>query len=159
MRAVVFGVAAGLLPVVGVLPGILVEGTPRPALLNLRLTNTIEIGHDPRYKAAMSHLRDMLPLAVKTHRELLTNAETPATVKMKAVELVYKLNGVNEPDNPASDRQELARWLTGKDINLTQLNIAIPPEYMDSYKELFGNEVVEREVIQPKDADERMPEW
>lgn len=82
-----------------------------------------ELGHDPRLKATRAGLVDLLPLAYTRFRGLLDDTTTPATVMLKAVEKVFELNGVKPQASKVSDRKELAEFLGGRDLNLTQINI------------------------------------
>ena len=95
-----------------------------------------EVGHDPRYKAAKGKLADMLPSAVTTLEELVTSRGTAGGVRLKAALEILRLNGVSTPDPQQNDRQELAEFLRTQNINIEQLNIAIPPEYLDAYKNI-----------------------
>lgn len=84
-----------------------------------------ELGHDPRTKGARAALADMLPLAVRQLRALLTDTETPASVKIKAVEKVFELNGVGPAKGAAMDRNELMNFLKEANISITQNNTSV----------------------------------
>jgi hypothetical protein len=104
-----------------------------------------ELGHDPRFRAAQAAVGDLLPLAVRELKALLTGPRTPAGVKLKAVEKVLALNGLSNSPPPHSDRQELAEFLGRHNLSLTQVNnFNVPAEYAQR----MGNihEVVEAQV-------------
>ena len=88
-----------------------------------------ELGHDPRTKGARAALADMLPLAVRQLRSLLTAGDTPASVKIKAIEKIFELNGVGPAKGGAMDRNELMNFFKEANISLTQNNttVNLPP--------------------------------
>lgn len=94
-----------------------------------------ELGHDPRYKAAQGALSDMLPEAISRLRTLLTNEQTPPSVRMKAIEKVISLNEVSQPGSQHSDRQEMVRFLTQNNIQIDTVNMAVPQEYQQALEE------------------------
>jgi hypothetical protein len=106
-----------------------------------------ELGHDPRFRAAQAAVGDLLPLAIRELKTLLTGPRTPAGVKLKAVEKVLALNGLSNSPPPHSDRQELAEFLGKHNLSLTQVNnFNVPPEYterMSNFHEVFNGEVEE----------------
>jgi hypothetical protein len=87
------------------------------------------LGHDPCYKAARGAVGDMLPLAVRELKELLTDNRTSLGVRLKAIERVMVLNGLTEPQH--SDRQELVRFLVEHRISLDNAAIPVPEEYLE----------------------------
>jgi hypothetical protein len=89
------------------------------------------LGHDPRYKAALGAVGDMLPLAVRELKELRTDGRTPPGVRLKAIERVMVLNGLTEPQPQHSDRQELVRFLVEHKITLEHAAIPVPEEYLE----------------------------
>lgn len=82
-----------------------------------------ELGHDPRLKSAQAAIVDLLPLAVRELRELLTDGDVPASVRFRAIEKVIELNGIGPAKGGAMDRHELMEFLKGTNIQLTQNNI------------------------------------
>jgi hypothetical protein len=108
-----------------------------------------ELGHDPRYQAARGVVGDMLPLAVKELKNILTDGRTPAGVRLKAIERILTLNGLQEPQNQGSDRQELARFLVEHRIKLETVGVVVPAEYQKALELATGgpiDEVVEGEI-------------
>jgi hypothetical protein len=120
-----------------------------------------EIGHDPRYRAAQGQIADMLPLAVRELKSLLTNPNTAAGVRLRAVKEILALNGLTEPQIAQSDRQELAKFLNEHEVNFQQNNaVIVPPGYMEKFAEL--NDVVEGQIVDtdtdPEGSDSSDPE-
>jgi hypothetical protein len=111
-----------------------------------------ELGHDPRFRAVQGALADMLPLAVRELKNLLTLPGTPAGVRLKAAEKIMDLNGISKPQQQHSDRQELVRFLVEHRINFEDLAIPVPPEYAQTMRSLPEG-VVEGEVIEPAGQD------
>lgn len=106
-----------------------------------------ELGHDPRYQAARGVVSDMLPAAVNGLKAMLSDPRTPAAVRLKAIERVLILNGLSEPQNQGSDRQELARFLVEHRIKLDNVGVIVPAEYQKALEGAAGGfDVVEGEV-------------
>lgn len=84
-----------------------------------------ELGHDPRTKGARAALVDMLPMAVRQLKALLSAGDTPASAKMKAIEKIFELNGVGPAKGAAMDRNELINFLKEANISLTQNNTTV----------------------------------
>jgi hypothetical protein len=82
-----------------------------------------ELGHDPRLKSAQAAIVDLLPLAVRELRELLTDTDVPASVRFRAIEKVIELNGIGPQKGGQLDRHELMEFLKGANVTLTQNNI------------------------------------
>jgi hypothetical protein len=91
-----------------------------------------ELVHDPRFRALQGAWADMLPLAIRELKNLLTLPGTPAGVRLKAAEKVMDLNGISKPQQQHSDRQELVRFLVEHRINLNNIAITVPPEYAET---------------------------
>lgn len=89
-----------------------------------------ELGHDPRLKATQAALTDLLSPAIRAIREVLTSPLSPASAKMKAAFEIIKLNGLEAVDPKNSDKSELQEFLKGSGVNIEQLNINLPPEYV-----------------------------
>lgn len=111
-----------------------------------------ELGHDPRLKATRAGLVDLLPLAHSRFRGLLESTDTPATVLLKAVEKVLELNGVKPQASKISDRKELAEFLGGRDVTLTQVNINMPDDNAQALLDVIGGHVV-GEIIPVAEED------
>jgi hypothetical protein len=87
----------------------------------------VELGHDPRLRVAQAAMADLLPLAVRQLRGLLTEERVPHTVRLSAIREVFKMNGIEDAP-PSSDRNELAKFLKDANVNVTQNNtINMPP--------------------------------
>jgi hypothetical protein len=85
-----------------------------------------ELGHDPRLRSAQAAIVDLLPLAVRELRELLTDGDVPASVRFRAIEKIIELNGIGPQKGGQMDRHELMEFLKGANINVTQNNIQAP---------------------------------
>lgn len=105
-----------------------------------------ELGHDPRLKATRAGLVDLLPLAYTRFRSLLEDTTTPATVTLKAVEKVFELNGVKPQASRISDRKELAEFLQGRDVHLTQINLNVPDEDAQALLDVIAGQVVNETI-------------
>lgn len=88
----------------------------------------VELGHDPRVKAAQGAIVDMLPLAINTMRNLLTEPATPASIRLQAAKEVMRQAGVDIPDGKVNDRGELANFLKDAGVTIGQVNIGLPPQ-------------------------------
>jgi hypothetical protein len=90
-----------------------------------------EYGTDPRVSVAV---------AMEQLRSLLTSGNTPATVKMRAIERILEMNSVQAHDSRPSSSAELVKFLesVGTGGQLNQLNIGtliyqtLPQEYRDA---------------------------
>jgi hypothetical protein len=111
-----------------------------------------ELGHDPRFRAVQGALADMLPLAIRELKNLLTLPGTPAGVRLKAAEKVMDLNGISKPQQQHSDRQELVRFLVEHKINFEDLAIPVPPEYAETMRSLPDG-IVEGEVVEDETTE------
>lgn len=100
----------------------------------------LELGKDPRYKAAQGALADMLPIAMGQLRDILTNARTPAGTRLKAVEKIMNLNGLENLQPQQSNRQELVKYLVENNINIDAVNIALPDMYQEQMDEVIEAE-------------------
>jgi hypothetical protein len=91
-----------------------------------------ELGHDPRYRAAQAKISDMLPLAIEKLADLLVSPNTSPGTRLKAIEKVIQLNGLEGQKQDKSDRQEIINFLQQNNINLGEMGIAVPTEYEDA---------------------------
>lgn len=125
----------------GITISMLKDLTTSPDFNDIWNQHFIELGHDPRYRRVHDELGNMLPTAVREMKMMLESAETPPTVKLKVIENIFKLNGVSGPKGAATDRNELTKFLqdAGLEVNATQVNIAVPPSYMDQVQKYMGH--------------------
>ena len=91
-----------------------------------------ELGHDPRYRAAQAKISDMLPLAIEKLADLLVSPNTSAGTRLKAIEKIIQLNGLEGQKQDKSDRQEIITFLQQNNINLGAMGIAVPTEYQEA---------------------------
>ena len=139
-------------------------GTSVPGLHNLTKSDEFneiyaqyfaDLGHDPRLKVSQQALADMVPLAVRTLREIIVNPESPASARIKAIEMIFKMAGVERVTPKESDKSELQSFLLGKGINIEQVNVVVPSA-LQRAEELLASPppvVVEGEVVEQTDED------
>lgn len=106
-----------------------------------------ELGHDPRLRSSQAALVDMLPQAIKQLKEMLTDPDTPAGVRLKVIERVIQLNGMTAAQQQKSDQGELAQFLRGINVEGDlNVNLANPfasqiQSYVDGrYEEIPAHE-------------------
>ena len=90
-----------------------------------------ELGHDPRLKATQAALTDLLSPAIRAIREILVSPTSPASAKAKAAFEIIRLNGVEAIDPRGTDKTELHEFLRNSGVNIEQMNITLPPEYLE----------------------------
>lgn len=90
-----------------------------------------ELGHDPRLKATQAALTDLLSPAIRAIREILVSPTSPASAKAKAAFEIIRLNGVEAIDPRGTDKTELYEFLRNSGVNIEQMNITLPPEYLE----------------------------
>jgi hypothetical protein len=130
-------------------------------LLRLQKTPTFqerwplsEFGMDPRVAAARHAFADLLSLAMDQLRTLLTSANTPATVKMRAIQLITDMNKVENEQAQPSNMGELVKFLDGLGMGsqINQLNVrtliyqSLPQEYQDA-AEAVNSPTPERNLL------------
>ena len=102
----------------------------------------VELGKDPRYKAAQGALADLLPLAMAELKHLLTDGRTPAGTRLKAIDKIMTLNGMANLAPQASDRQELVAFLVKNEINIDAVGVPLPEMYQDHMEDVIEAEVI-----------------
>jgi len=132
-------------------------GISQPALKDLTKTQEfmdaysafyVELGHDPRLKASQAAVADMLPTAINALKTMLSSSATRDTVKLNIIREVIKLNGMGAPETKNNDRQELADFLKGAGVNIENMNVAVPPDYLKH----MANDVVDGQVRDVPDS-------
>ena len=86
-----------------------------------------DLGRDPRLKSAQAAIADLVPLAVKTMKEILVDPSASSASRLKAAETVFKMAGVERVAPQESDKSELQNFLLGRGINVEQVNVQLPP--------------------------------
>ena len=96
----------------------------------------------------------MVPQAVRAIGRCLT-ALLHQPPRMKAVEMVFKMAGVEQVSREESDKSELQNFLLGKGVNIEQVNVQLPPSHPACGKDarFSAAEIVEGEVVEHEDAD------
>lgn len=95
----------------------------------------VDLGHDPRIKATQAAVSDMLPLAIRELRNLLTNSRAGGQAKLNAIKEIFRLSGLDAPKQATNDRSELAEFLKGAGVNIEQMNVVMPPEYLQAMRD------------------------
>ena len=117
------------------------------------------LGHSPRLMATAQALPDLLPAAYRTLRRLVTSADVPDAVALKAAERILAINRVGSERNE-EDPRDLAKFLevtgTHVDGDLNVLQFQMPPAYKAMFEKTFGNMPVidvlpEGEIEGPED--------
>jgi hypothetical protein len=117
----------------------------------------VELGKDPRYRAAQGALADMLPLAMTELKNLLTDNRTPAGTRLKAIDKVMALNGVENLQPQQSDRQELVQFLVAKNINIDAVGVPVPDMYMEHMGDVIDAEMVNADTEDDNSLEEATP--
>ena len=97
-----------------------------------------ELGHDPRFRATQAAVADLLPMAATKLKELVTAGRTSDSVRLKAIQMIFELNGLTRQQQVTSDRQELAKFLVEHKISFGDLRIAVPEEYQQAMDAVDG---------------------
>ncbi len=116
-----------------------------------------ELGHDPRFRAAQGALADMLPLAIRELKKLITSENTAGGVRLRAIIEVLRLNGLAEPQQQQTDRQELAQFLNNHQLDLVTMRVPVPPEYLDAYRNFLSPAVIDGEIVEAPDEEQHTP--
>jgi hypothetical protein len=99
------------------------------------------VGHDPRLQAVTSSLGDLLPAARRRLQSLLTSADTPAGVALKAIEKLFEWTGADEQremDDPNALRNFLGQHGVQVQGDLQIINMSIPVEYQQAFGRFLG---------------------
>ena len=120
----------------------------------------VELGKDPRYRAAQGALADMLPLAMQRLKTLLTNDRTPEGTRLKAIEKIMSLNGLENLKPQQSDRQELVQFLIAKNINIDAVGVPLPEMYEEQMEEVIEAEFTVQQANDsfPEEATPALPQ-
>ena len=79
-----------------------------------------ELTSDPRRRASIISLNNLLPTAIKELEKLITE-DAPPSVKFQAIKEIIRLNNVNGDVGKKSDRNELAEFL--RNAGVININI------------------------------------
>lgn len=86
-----------------------------------------EMNDNPRIKASQQAIADMVPLAIRTLKEIILDPGAPASSRIKAIEMVMRYAGIEKAQPKESDKGELQNFLLGKGVNIEQVNVSLPP--------------------------------
>jgi hypothetical protein len=113
---------------------------------------TVAIGHDPRLQAVSSAMSDLLPLAYRQLRDLLTKGDVRDDVRLKAVLEVMKMNHVGE-NEAVDDPRELTNFLKANGVRIEGdviVNMGLPDEYKEAFRKFnCGTDILDGEVRTP----------
>lgn len=88
-----------------------------------------QLTSDPTIKAVNSKLvEELLPKAYQQLNNILGDNNASASVRLKAALEVFRLSGIKERQVHHEDRQQLSEFLTKHNLNVTQVNINVPPD-------------------------------
>jgi hypothetical protein len=130
----------------GISPATLREITKTPEFDEAYNLLFAELGHDPRYRAAQAGVSDMLPLAVTHLRSMLVDPHTTGATRLRAIEIIFKLNGLDAQQPQQSDRQDLVNFLASHKSEVSQLAIQVPAEFLDAARRFLPSDSVEEVV-------------
>lgn len=83
-----------------------------------------ELTSDPRRRASIISLNNLLTDAIAGLGEMVRNTDLPPSVRFSAIKEVIRLNKVEEQVKPGNDRNEVANFLKSAGVNLN-VNIGI----------------------------------
>jgi hypothetical protein len=114
-----------------------------------------ELGHDPRIKVSQQALADMVPIAIRTLKEILSDPDATTSARLKAVEMVFRMAGVERIQPKESDKSELTNFLLAKGINIEQVTVQLPPDLRRAEQLLASPPpvVLEAVVVEQRDED------
>jgi len=99
----------------------------------------VDIQHDPRFKFIQGQLVELLPHAASEFKKLLTDPGTPAGVRLKAIETLFKVTNMGLPKTDThDDREELAQFLHTHQVQIVVVE--------DQYKKAIEQYGVEAPV-------------
>jgi hypothetical protein len=96
-----------------------------------------ELGHDPRLRASQAAISDMLPVAIRELKVMLTDPSVSPSVRFQVIKEIIRLNGIDQPKTGQSDKQELNEFLKTANINVNVTNNGVNPyaKDMEAYVE------------------------
>jgi len=120
-----------------------------------------ELTSDPRRRASIISLNNLLPKAISELEKLITEDGTPPSVKFQAIKEVIHLNNVSGDVGKKSDRNELAEFLKGVGVVNFNINQTPAHKHFDAkikehgYEHAIDAEFVEGEFEEvEEDGDE-----
>jgi hypothetical protein len=138
-----------------------------------RLTQTTEfnsvyqnalstVGHDPRLAAITSNLGDLLPMAYRRLRTILSNPQSDDRVAMRAIEKLFDWTRLTENDgndDPATLTSFLQRNGVRVEGNLNLIQINVPQEFREAFSKFLspGTPIHDGEVIEVAPATPEEP--
>jgi hypothetical protein len=117
----------------------------------------MDLGHDPRLKAGQAAIADMVAIAARELKRSVTNPRTPESVRLKAIELIFKYGGIEATKPAQNDKKDLAEFLNKAGVNIGNVNVIaaspLPAQFQDPFAFSRDDEVVD--AVQTPTAETR----
>lgn len=131
---------------------------------NIYNDNFFRAVSDPRIKAVQEATAELAPLVFTTLRDLLTKKSTSDNARLRAATFLAEHLGLVKETGQHSDRNELAKFLGERNINLTNINVSMElPEAFRQEVEKFmpkensHQEMYEGEFVNSEDTSKDKP--
>ena len=116
------------------------------AFRDLYEAQLVDIGHSPRLKQARASIDELLPLATRVVRNILTDPNAPPGVRLKAAEKILEYA---PKDNGVGDQvKEFTAFLAVFQNKTDKVTVTVPNEYADAMKRFAEPEIVDAEVTE-----------
>jgi len=115
----------------------------------------MELGKDPRVRLTQAKIAELLPKAFMTMKKGLEDPEAPWTAKVKIVEKILELSGIERPQTLQNDRKEFEQFWQEEAGEDDRIRISIPAKFAqtrqayergESFVDGTRDEVVDGEV-------------
>jgi hypothetical protein len=115
----------------------------------------MELGKDPRVRLTQAKIAELLPKAFMTMKKGLEDPEAPWTAKVKIVEKILELSGIERPQTLQNDRKEFEQFWEEEAGEDDRIRISIPAKFAqtrqayergESFVDGSREEVVDGEV-------------
>ncbi|MCX6064777.1 MAG: hypothetical protein NT121_03355, partial [Chloroflexi bacterium] len=105
----------------------------------------VDIGHSPRLKSTRTSIDEMLPVAARVIRNLLTDPNTPPGVKLKAAQHILEYA---PKDGGSGDQvKEFQAFLSAfADKARETVRVTVPDAYQDAMKQFADPDVIDAVV-------------
>jgi hypothetical protein len=122
--------------------------TRKPEFQRIYDEATVAIGHDPRLQAVTTQLPDLLPVAFRKLKELLTKPEVRDDVRLKAILEIMKMNQVGK-DGGTEDPGEMSNFLKKHNVEVQGdmiINMGMPEDFQAAFRKFTGTDAVDAVV-------------
>lgn len=109
-----------------------------------------ELTPDPRRRASIITLNNLLPEAVQGLQQLIRSSDSD-NVKLQAIKEVLKLNNIGAETDKKSDRNELAKFLKGAGVILNINIVTINPaqnEFEDEIRKQGYAHAIDGQIVE-----------